>query len=142
MKRELLIVDDEEEILEMLDRHFRFLGYDVEVAVNGKEALRVLECRAMRVVISDILMPVMDGIELLSEVRAQYPMTRVIMITGYVTIDNALACMRKQADTCIFKPLSDLGELDRAVEAAFAHLEHWERKLLELQGLKKVSSVT
>lgn len=139
MKRELLIVDDEEEILEMLDRHFRFMGYDIEVAVNGKEALRVLQHRAMRVVISDILMPEMDGIELLGEIRAQYPMTRVIMITGYVTIDNALACMRKQADTCIFKPLSDLGELDRAVEASFEHLEHWERKLLELQGLKTAS---
>ncbi|MCH7908519.1 MAG: response regulator [Candidatus Hydrogenedentes bacterium] len=141
MKRELLIVDDEEEIRGMLDRHFRLLGYDVELAANGKEALRVLQRRAIRVVISDILMPEMDGIELLSEVRAQYPMTRVIMITGYVTIDNVLACMRKQADTCIFKPLSDLGELDSAVEMAFEHLEHWERKLLELQGMKTASNL-
>ena len=136
MNRELLIVDDEEEIRDTLDRYFGRFGYEVELAANGKEALRVLERRAMRVVISDISMPVMDGIDLLTQVRAHYPMTRVIMITEYVTLDKALACMRNHADTCIMKPLADLDELNCAVERAFEHLEHWERILLELQGMK------
>lgn len=136
MKRELLIVDDDKAICRMLDMYFRRLGYDVELATNGKEALHMLESRAIRVVISDISMPEMDGIELLTHVRTHYPMTRVIMMTGYVTLDNVLACMRKQADTCILKPLADLKELNRAVKTAFAQLEHWERILLELQGMK------
>lgn len=141
VKRELLVVDDDEVICRMLDLYFRRKGYDVELAANGKEALRALERRVTRVVISDIKMPEMDGIELLAEIRTQYPMTRVIMITGSVTLDNVLACMRKQADTCIMKPLADLGELNRAVIRAFEHLEHWERKLLELQEMRMTEAL-
>jgi CheY-like chemotaxis protein len=82
------------------------------------------------------MMPEMNGIELLCRIRAEYPMTRVIMITGYVTLENALACLRNNADTCIFKPLSDLEELDTAVAAAVAYLDNWKRKLAELRGMK------
>lgn len=136
MKRDILIVDDEIEIRELLERHFRFMGYDVVLAANGVEALEILAKRPMRVVVSDIMMPEMDGITLLGRIRSEYPMTRIIMITGYVTMENALACMRKQAETCIFKPIDDLTELDEAVERAFEYLKHWEKKLLELQGMR------
>ena len=92
-------------------------------------------CR-VDVVISDIRMPEMDGVALLREVRRQYPMVRVIMITGYVTLENALACMRNQADTCIFKPIQDMTELEQAVETAMEALARWNRKFRELQGMK------
>lgn len=136
MKGRLLIVDDEQEIREMLSRHFRMMDYDVALACNGREALEVLAKTRTDVVISDIRMPEMDGVALLREVRNQYPMTHVIMITGYVTIENALTCMRKQADTCVFKPLTDLSELEEAVEAGMAALARWNRKFRELQGMK------
>ena len=120
----------------MLARHFRLLGFWVEQAANGSEALEVLGRCRIDVVISDILMPKMDGVALLREVRRQYPMIRVIMITGYVTLENALACMRNQADTCIFKPIQDMRELEEAVETAMAALARWNRKFRELQGMK------
>ena len=136
MKGKLLIVDDEREICEMLSRHFRMMGYEVALAGNGREALEVLAERRTDVVISDIRMPEMDGVSLLREVRRQYPMTHVIMITGYVSFENALACMRNQADTCVFKPLNDLTELEQAVEDAMVGLARWNHKFRELQGMK------
>lgn len=136
MKGRLLIVDDELEIREMLSRHFRMLGHQVELAGNGLEALEVLARERIDVVISDIRMPEMDGVALLREIRRQYPMVRTIMVTGYVTLENALACMRNQADTCIFKPLNDLGELEGAVDDALNRLSRWKTKFRELQGMK------
>ena len=136
MKGRLLVVDDEREIREMLSRHFRMLGYRVELAGNGHEALGLLEQKRIDVVISDIRMPEMDGVSLLREIRRQYPMMHVIMITGYVTLENALACMRNQADTCVFKPFKDLSELEEAVQTAMEALARWTRKFHELQGMK------
>jgi len=136
MSARLLIVDDEVEIREMLSRHYRLMGYEVDLAANGRDALEVLAAKRIDVVISDIMMPEMNGVDLLKAIREQYPMLRVIMITGYVTLDNALACMRHQADTCVFKPLDDLSELDSAVGLALDGLRQWQQKLRDLQGMK------
>lgn len=135
MKTRLLIVDDETEICEMLSRHFRYLGYQVETAAHGQEAMEKLGAYSIQVVISDIVMPKMDGVELLRMVRQQYPMVHMIMITGYVTLENALSCMRHGADTCIFKPLEDLEELDQAVRQAVMSLKHWQEKLKILRAM-------
>ncbi len=139
MARRLLIVDDEQSIRDSLARHFRLLGYETTTAGDGEDAVEILSRVPYRVVVSDILMPRMDGIELLRRIREEWPMTRAIMITGYVTLDNALACLRLGADTCIFKPIAELAELDQAVESAFAWHETWERKLLELRGKKELA---
>ena len=136
MNHRLLVVDDETPIRDSLARHFRLGGIEAETAQDGEDALEKLSRIPYRVVVSDILMPRLDGIGLLRRIRQEYPMTRVVMITGYVTLENALACMKLGADTCVFKPFQDLSELDAAVEAAFAYHERWERKLLELRGLK------
>ncbi|MGL1903263.1 MAG: response regulator [Fibrobacterales bacterium] len=132
----ILIVDDEIEICEMLERNFKMLGHTVNYAQNGKEALELLAISPYDIVISDIIMPIMDGIMLLKEIRNTYPMTKVIMITGYVTLENALECMKKQAETCIFKPLNNLSELEEAVNQALRNLIRWNQKFRELKGLR------
>lgn len=136
MNFKLLIVDDELEIRSSLKRRYSLKGYDVEVAENGQDALTKMEDTAYQIVISDIKMPVMDGIDLLRKIRLDYPMTRVIMVTGYVTMENALACLRHGAETVIFKPFEDLSELDNAIEAAFNKLNHWQEILLQLMEMK------
>lgn len=137
MNVHLLVVDDEEEIREMLSRHFRFLGYDVETAGNGQEALQSMSTRKTDIVISDIRMPVMDGPELCLRIRRDYPMTRVIMITGQVTLENALACLRRGADHCVFKPLQDMQELEAAVERSATTLRNWIDILARLRGISR-----
>jgi CheY-like chemotaxis protein len=140
MKVRILVVDDEAEIREMVQRHFRFLGFEVDVAENGQRALEIMAGARFDVVISDIMMPVMTGPDMLREIRTQYPMTHVIMMTGYVTMDNALTCMRLGADTLIFKPLEDLEELEEAVARAVAHISHWLDLLKQLQTMKPANA--
>lgn len=136
MKRQLLIVDDETDIRNSLARRYTFKGCTVDCAENGKKALEAMEEKPYQVVISDIMMPIMDGVELLRQIRMEYPMTRVIMMTGYVTLQNGLSCLRHGADTVIFKPFDDLKEMDAAIENAVKYLQHWEEKLEILNSMK------
>lgn len=136
MKARILVVDDEPAIQEMVQRHFRFLGFDVETAGNGVEALARMQDQRYDIVISDIMMPVMNGTDLLREIRRHYPMTHVIIISGYVTLDSALTCMRLGADTLVLKPLEDLGLLEEAVERAVAAIARWLGLLNQLQAMK------
>lgn len=134
-EHQILIVDDEKNITQMLSRHFRFLGYNVKLAKNGMDALKVMSTDHCDIVISDIKMPIMDGVELLNEIKQQYPMTPVIMMTGYVSVDNILNCIRYGADTCVYKPFEDIQELELAVEQAVQRLCHWQEKLDKLLEL-------
>jgi CheY-like chemotaxis protein len=86
------------------------------------------------------MMPEMNGVELLRNLRDDYPMIRPIMMTGFVTLENALACIRYGADACIFKPLEDLSLLDNAVQEAAAKTQYWMKILKELRTLKSGSS--
>lgn len=136
MKSSLMIVDDEAEIREALSRHFDFLGYDIVLASNGVEAYDALDEYQIDVVVSDILMPEMNGVDLLRKIHKEYPMIHVIMITGYVTQENVLACMRHGADRCVFKPWETLSELETAVERAFESVRDWRTKLHKLHHMK------
>ncbi len=135
MKINLLIVDDEPEICNLLSRHFRFLGYEVDTACDGRDALRKVKATNYHVVISDIRMPGMDGVDLLQAIKSYDGGTHVIMITGHVAMESVLACRRRGADTCLFKPLDDLAELEACVEAAVADMLHWQEILRQLRGV-------
>ena len=132
----ILVVDDEREIREMLSRHFRLEGHQVVDVENVAQAEEQLAKKRFDVVISDIMMPGKLGTELLLKIREEYPMTRTIMITGYVTMENGLTCMRRGAETVIFKPLGDLDELDAAVKRALDDIVRWKRKLVALRTMK------
>ena len=136
MSNSIVIVDDEEEIREALSRHFRFLGYAVKTAGNGDDALAILAEEKADVLISDIRMPGMSGVDLLKAAKREYPMLHVIMITGYVTQESVLACMRHGADTCIFKPWPDLAEIESAVNGAVNSIRTWKQKLRQLYEMK------
>ncbi|MCP3927132.1 MAG: response regulator [Desulfobacterales bacterium] len=135
-KVSILIVDDEEEIRNVLSRHFRFNGFFVETAENGLEALDVLKAKRFEIVITDIQMPEMNGPDLLREIRKHYPMIQTIVITGYVTLENLMVALRLGSNTCVFKPINDISELDDAVSRSIEHLKRWEKKLSELQSMK------
>ncbi len=135
-KMRLLIVDDESEIRDALSRHFRFMGRDVDTAGNGQEALDKLAESKFDIVISDIVMPVMNGVALLRIIRREFPMIHVIIMTGYVTQENVMACMRHGADTCVFKPWPDLREIEDAVSRASVNIQDWKGKMKHLLAIK------
>ena len=134
MNLKLLVVDDELDIREMLSRHFRYLGYKVVEAANGQEALEILAKEKIDIVISDILMPVMPGTELCSSIRAEYPLTQVIMMTGCVKLDMAMTCLRHGAAEMIFKPLN-MDELEQAVQRCVERIQRWATLLANLRNI-------
>ncbi|MBI2425152.1 MAG: response regulator [Candidatus Hydrogenedentes bacterium] len=138
MKARILVVDDDPVSRKILSRHFSKVGFDVVSVESGKHALEELAGRRYDIVISDIVMPDMSGIDLLKSIRKEYQMVHVIMMTGVVTLDHALSCMRLGADTICFKPVN-LGELDTAVEKAIDSIKRWLEILERMTAMKAAS---
>lgn len=104
MEDRILIVDDEEIIRNVLAKRLEKEGYLCTTAANGKEALNLFYKDAFSLIISDIKMPEMSGLELLQRVKAIVPKMRIIMVTAYPEIDLAVSAMRVGAHDFIIKP--------------------------------------
>ena len=102
----LLVVDDENEICEFLKSFFEERNYTVSVANSGEQALEVIKHDKPQVVLLDIKMPGMDGIQTLREIKIKHGKVKVIMVTAIETRDKIEECLRLGADNYITKPLS------------------------------------
>ncbi len=138
----LLVVDDDPVIRLILERHFTMQGFMVTVAADGQEALQALAMSRYDLVITDLLMPGIDGLDLLRSIRQDYPLMRVIIMTGDVTIDNILNVLHEGAFTFVTKPLDDLVPLELAVNLALALIQGWLDQLGKLQRLKSSQSLS
>jgi DNA-binding NtrC family response regulator len=105
--RHILIVDDEPLVRSSLSELLTLSGYTVSTAGNGKEALELLRDYTADIIITDIKMPEMDGIQLLNQVKKRHPEVPVILITGYGSIDSAVEAMKQGAYDYITKPIVD-----------------------------------
>jgi len=118
MTATLLCVDDEPNILNALRRLLRPNGYEVQVAPGGSEGLALLEQKPVDLVISDMRMPGMDGAEFLTQVKARWPDTVRLLLTGYADMDATVAAINQgQIARYLSKPWND-GELLTAVRDA------------------------
>lgn len=113
----ILIVDDEEITRKNLAHILTKENYSVSSASDGEEALRKLETSEFDVIITDLKMPGVDGIEVLEKIRIKYPDTKVIIITGYATVPSAVEAMQKGAFYYIAKPFK-LDEVRTTVKQA------------------------
>ncbi len=113
---QLLIVDDERSICELLEISFRKQGHKVEVATNGEAAKRRLASQMFDIVVSDICMPDMDGVELLRYCKEVSPATTFILVTGVPTIDTAIDAVNFGADRYVIKGDRLIDELRPAVQ--------------------------
>ncbi|MCF8083454.1 MAG: sigma-54 dependent transcriptional regulator [Deltaproteobacteria bacterium] len=113
----VLIVDDEAVVRQGISRALHNRQITTKTAASGEEALGLLNHHDFDLVLLDIKMEGMDGIEVLQRIRDRYPGTRVIIITGYPTIDTAVRCTKLGALDYLIKPFS-LDDLDAALEKA------------------------
>jgi two-component system response regulator PilR (NtrC family) len=113
---QLLIVDDERSICELLEISFRKEGHRVQLAANGEDAKRRLASQVFDIVVSDICMPDMDGVELLRYCKEVSPSTVFILITGVPAIDTAIDAVNFGADRYVVKGDRLLDELRPAVK--------------------------
>ena len=102
----LLVVDDEIEICDFLKMFFEERDFNVEVAYSGVEALEKAASFKPDVVLLDIKLPGMDGLEVLTKIKEQYPRMRVLMVTAIETSEKSDEALRLGADNYITKPLS------------------------------------
>jgi PAS domain S-box-containing protein len=106
MSERLLLVDDEEDIRRFLGLFLADLGYEVFSAENGAQALEMFDETKPSIVLTDIKMPVMDGLELLKRIKARSPDTEVVMISGHGDMDLAIGCLQYEAADFVTKPIN------------------------------------
>jgi len=144
----LLIVDDERSICELLEISFRKEGHKVEVAASGEAAKRQMSSRVFDIVVSDICMPDMDGVELLRYCKEVSPATVFILITGVPTIDTAIEAVNFGADRYVIKGDRLLDELRPAIQRVAESLAlkkeagYLRRELRRVTGLDNMIGIS
>ena len=103
----ILIVDDEPLIRKSLYEILKISGFDVYMAINAEEAVELFKTKSFDIVITDMKLPKISGIELLSIIKKNSPLTEVILVTGYGSIETAVEAMKKGAFDYITKPIVD-----------------------------------
>ncbi|HVF87946.1 MAG TPA: response regulator, partial [Pyrinomonadaceae bacterium] len=117
----ILIVDDEQGMRQLLSLVFGRANHQVRAAENGRQALEMLRAEAADLIISDVKMPDMGGIELLRAAREFLPDVGVVMMTAFATVETAREAFKLGADDFIQKPF-DVDELKLIVEKALERL--------------------
>ncbi len=116
---EVLLVDDEEDLLALLSLRLQSRGLEVSTAQSGTAALRALSEHPVDVVVLDIRMPGMDGLETLAYIKRQHPEIEVIMLTGFAETETASQALAAGAFDYLVKPV-DLDELLDKLQQAHA----------------------
>lgn len=135
----MMLVDDEERFLATTKKLLEKRGYQVLVASSGAEALEKLRTNAIHVVILDVKMPGMDGNATLKEIKRQFPMIEVIMLTGHATVESAIDGLYSGASDYLMKP-TEIGEIIQKAEDAYARRQTLESKIRVAQMRKLMGS--
>jgi len=123
-KFKILVVDDEQDFLETIIKRLKTRGIEVAGVESGYKALEFVDNQDVDVIILDVKMPGMDGIEALREIKKKKPLVEVIMLTGHASVESGIQGMQLGAFDYVMKPVA-LDELLEKVRQAY------ERKLIQ-----------
>ena len=132
----VLLVDDEAEFLETLIKRIKKRNVDISGVNSGEEALKVLARNQVDVVVLDVRMPGMDGIETLRALKKAYPLTEVIMLTGHASVEAAVEGMELGAFDYLMKPMQ-IDDLLYKIQDAYKKKTIQEQKI---ENMKKMLS--
>lgn len=138
MNPRILIVEDDKRTLNALSRGLVQGGFEVLDACNGRDALDKLARTEVDVVVTDVKMPSMDGMELLGSLRTLYPDAIVILMTAYATVEKAVAAIKMGAYDFVTKPIN-LERLNLVIQKALEHRELKSENLYLRRRLKESS---
>jgi len=131
----IMLVDDEESFVDPIKKRLDKRGYNVLANYSGEEALKELAThRNVSVVILDVKMPGMDGIETLQTIKKRFPLVEVIMLTGHATVESAIEGMKQGAFDYLMKPCEMevlTAKVQEAIEKKQAHEEKIEKARME-----------
>ena len=114
----VLLVDDEEEFVSALSERLMLRGIEADSALNGEEALALMVEKEFEVVILDVLMPGLGGLEVLKQIKSTHPNTQVILLTGHASTREGIEGMRLGAFDYLIKPVDIEEMLEKMKEAA------------------------
>ena len=114
----VLLVDDEEEFVSALSERLMLRGIEVDSALNGEEALALMVEKVFEVVILDVMMPGLGGLEVLKQIKSTHPNTQVILLTGHGSTREGIEGMRLGAFDYLIKPVDIEEMLTKMKEAA------------------------
>lgn len=116
----IAIIDDETQILTMLDRYLSKNGYKIATFSDSIQGMNSALSNEYDIILLDIMMPKMDGIEVLDRIKEKKPDARVIMMTAYSTLDKVLKTHKIGANNYIMKPFESLSVLTDKIEAVLS----------------------
>lgn len=119
MNEKVLLVDDEEEFVETLAERMRTRGMDVSTSNSGANALQLVDDEDFDVVVLDLKMPGVDGIEALKRIKCRRPDIQVVLLTGHATVEKGVEAIKEGALEFLEKPV-DLRSLTDAIDKARA----------------------
>lgn len=131
-----LFVDDETEYLQTAIKRMKKRGMDVIGVSSGPEALSVLAEQKIDVVIMDMRMPGMDGIQALREIKRHHPLVEVIMLTGHASMEAAIQGMELGAFDYLMKPI-DIDELIYKIQDAFQKRQLQIKKIESIESMRR-----
>jgi DNA-binding NtrC family response regulator len=135
----ILLVDDETPFVETMTKRLTRRDFKVDAAFSGIEALDQLgRLGSTEVVVLDVKMPGMDGIETLKAIKARYPLVEVIMLTGHATVETAIEGMRLGAFDYLMKPCELETLISKVTEASEKKRKH-EEKIIQAR-VKEITS--
>ncbi len=121
IRKRILVVDDDESLRRVMQVQLQQSGYDAAAAASGAEALERLATVPVDLVLTDLKMPGMSGLDLLKRIRAEYPEVIVVLITAYGAVETAVEAMRSGAYDYVTKPVN-IDELKIVLDRALEHL--------------------
>ena len=129
---DILLIDDEPDFVEMLSLRLSDEGHRVRTALSGQEGLTALEGEEPDVVILDIKMPGLDGIEVLKTIRSAHPLVEIILLTGHGAVETAVEGLKSGAFDYLLKP-ADHAELLTKMEAARQRKAEQEERIRQAE---------
>jgi DNA-binding NtrC family response regulator len=128
----VLLVDDEEEFVEALAQRLEIREFDVTTATSGAQALDRIAEKEIDLVILDVQMPEVDGLEVLQKIKQQKPLIEVIMLTGHATVQTAIDGMKLGAFDFLMKP-TETEDLVEKINRAFSRKQEHDRRIREAE---------
>jgi CheY-like chemotaxis protein len=132
MSRRILHVDDDPDVTSLMAEYLKDYGYQTTAINDPCEVMQKLPRSKERIVLLDIDMPQMNGLDLLKQIKQFDGGIQVVVLTGLVTMTSVLQSLRWGAEACFFKPISDVGPLVEALSDCCRKIDRWWITLDEL----------
>jgi DNA-binding response OmpR family regulator len=132
----ILVVDDDEQLRTVMQAALARDDFDVTLAGSGEDALRKMSILSFDLVITDIRLPGIDGVQLVRDIRRRWPDIVVVVLTGYASLESAVACLRAGVHDYLFKPCP-MSEIRRSLREGLSKRQGITKRIELLQALEQ-----